>query len=179
MILILAAFALPARGVVLNGTPGGFLSLPWGTLTDSATGGEYGLVLIARESDDAAGLGQVTVQLLGPSISACSTHGGWVDIGPFTDGENFSGNYPLQDIQCGTAYNMAVSIDGCTAKTELHGFSHSDYPLITYSGQNTVELTFKKTSSDGGKVNMKVYTPMGPIQLNGDVSGAVQMDTCP
>jgi hypothetical protein len=179
MLLILAAFASPPRGIVLSGKPGGFLSMPGGNFIDSTSGTQYLLLFISRESSDAAGVGQATVQLLGPGISVCSTHGPGADIGTSTDGENFAGNNPLPDIQCGTSYGMAVSIDGCTAKTELHGYSHSDYPLIAYMGQNTVELTFQKTSSSGGKVTMKIYTPKGPIKLDGNVSGDVQMDTCP
>jgi hypothetical protein len=128
---------------------------------------------------DTTGLGQSTVQLLGPSISVCSTHGPTADIGTSEDGENFSGIAPMQDIYCGTAYGMAVSIDGCTAKTELHGYSHSDYTRIAYMGQNTVELTFQKTSASGGKATLKIYTPKGIIKLDGNVSGDVQMDTCP
>jgi hypothetical protein len=178
IILVLAAFRLPERGQVATSTPGGFFSAP-GTFVDSASGVEYGLFLTGRESDDTAGLGQVTIQLLGPSVSLCSAHGGSVDIGDSTDGENFSGNSPLQEIQCGTAYSQAVSIEGCTAKAELHGYSHSDFPLYIYSGSNTVELTYRKTSASSGQLNLKVYTPKGPIKLSGTVSGEVVMDTCP
>lgn len=176
--LVLVAFSTPARGVIAIGQPGGFLSAP-GSFIDSASGVEYGLLLVGRESSDTAGLGQVTVQLLGPSISVCSTHGGGVDIGEWTDGENFSGNSPLTEIQCGTAYSQAVSIEGCTAKAELHGYSHSDYPLYIYSGPNTVELTYRKTSASTGELTLKVHTPRGPIKLSGTVSGDVVMDTCP
>lgn len=179
IVLMLAAFASPARDVLKNGQSGGFVSLPWGTFTDPTTGDEYGLTVIAREADDAAGVGKFTLQLLGPGISVCSTHGGGVDIGLSENGEDFAGNYPLQEIQCGTAYSMAVSVDGCTAKTELHGYSHSDYPLIIYTGSNTVELTLRKTAAESSKVSLKVFTPKGPIKLSGDVSGPVEMDTCP
>jgi hypothetical protein len=36
--------------------------------------------MTGREADDAAGVGQFTLQVLGP-VSVCSTHGGGVDIG--------------------------------------------------------------------------------------------------
>lgn len=178
LILAVAAFTIPMRGVVAAGTPGGFLS-GGGQFVDYSSGGLYNLFIAARESSDTAGTGQFTLQLLGPGISVCSTHGGVVDVGTSTDGENFSGSYPLEDIQCGTAYSMAVSIDGCTAETELHGFSHSDYPLIIYTGPNTVELAYKKTGDSTGKISMTVYTPKGPVKLAGQLNGPVEMDTCP
>jgi len=177
IIIVLAAFTLPARGVVANGTPGGFLSLQSAPFIDSATGQEYSLTVIAGESEENAGVGNVTLQLLGPSLSACSVHGAGVDIGPELEDGNYAGNLPLTETQCGTAFGMAVSIDGCTAKTEMHGFSHSDYPLFTYLGSTTIELTLRKSGADG-KVNLKVYTPKGPIKLDGKVSGPFTMNTC-
>ena len=178
LILMLAAFTLPARGVVVSGTPGGFLSMPSGTFIDSTTGQEYTLTVVSGESEENAGGGNVTLQLLGPSLSVCSAHGGGVDIGAEMEDGNFAGNYPLTELQCGTAFGMAVAIDSCTAKTEMHGYSHSDYPLFTYMGSTTIEFSFRK-SGDGGKVNLKIYTPKGPIKLDGNFSGPVTMNTCP
>jgi hypothetical protein len=177
IMLALAAFAVPARGVVKVGQPGGFLSLQSGTFVDSA-GQEYELLMLAGEGEEIPGAGNFTLQVLGPSISICSTQGGSVDIGsPLPDG-NYSGNSPLTEIQCGTAFGQIVSIDGCTAKTEFHGYSHSDYPLTTYSGSNTVALTFRKKSASSGQITITVYTPKGPIKLSGTVSGPITMDTC-
>ena len=180
ILLGLAAFQPPIRGLVANGTPGGFFSAP-GVFVDTVSGVEYGLFLNGRESDDTAGLGQATVQLLGPGIQVCSTHFGGVDIGNTSDGENFieNGNFPLAEIQCGTAYSQAVSVEGCTAKAELHGYSHSDFPVTIYSGPNTIELTYRKISDSTGKLTLVVYTPKGPIKLSGEVNGEVTMDTCP
>jgi hypothetical protein len=61
----------------------------------------------------------------------------------------------------------------------MHGFSHSDYPSLIYSGLNTIELKFRKTAADRGKFDLTVYTPRGPIKRSGQVIGEVQMDTCP
>ncbi|MBK9926643.1 MAG: hypothetical protein IPP66_15310 [Anaerolineales bacterium] len=177
LVLVLAGFSLPAREVVVNGQPGGFISIPFATLIDQK-GQEYGFTLIAREAEDSAGVGNVTLQLLGPSISICSTHGGSVDIGTSEDGENFGGNFPLQEIQCGTAYGMAVSVDGCKVKTEMHGYSHTDFPLYTYTGSSTIEVTLRKNNS-GGDVDLKLYTPKGPIKLSGYLNDPIEMDTCP
>lgn len=178
IILILTAFATPARGVVAIGQPGGFLSFLNGTLVDSATGAQYTLSLVARESNDSPGVGNVTLLLSGPSMSICSAHGPQAEIDFSPGGEDFGGNNPLPDIQCGTAYGMAVSIDGCTAKTEMHGYSHSDYPFYTYMGPSTTNVVLRKSSS-GSQVTLKVFTPEGAIKLSGNVSDPIQMDTCP
>lgn len=176
VLLVLTAFAVPTRGILATGTPGGFLSLQSGTFTDSLTGDQYTLTALGGEGQLAGG-GNFTLGLQGP-ISLCSTHGGGADIGtPLEDG-NYAGNFPLTEIQCGTAFGMAVSIDGCTAKSEMHGYSHSDWPFYTYTGSTTIEFVFKK-SGTGGQVNVKIYTPKGPIKLAGEYSGPVIMDTCP
>lgn len=177
--LLLTAYSKPIRGVLAVGQPGGYLSLESGTFTDSRTGKEFGLTLLAGEGENMAGAGNFTVQVLGEGFSICSTHGGGVDIGPQAEDGNYYGNFPLTEIQCGTSFGMAVSIDECTAKTELHGYSHSDYPFTIYSGPNTVELTFRKTSSTTGLINIKAYTPKGPIKLSGNVSSSsITLDTC-
>lgn len=175
VLLVLVAFTSPIRGVIPKGESGGFISIPSMTFIDPASGREFNLTLIGREYD--AGTGQVTLQLLGPGFSACSTHGGGVDIGTSEDGENFGGNMPLNEIQCGTAYGMAVAIDGCDAKTEMHGYIHSDYPFSTYTGSVTIEANIHKTAS-GGQVNLKVYTPRGPVKLQGSLNGDFTLDTC-
>ena len=179
VMLVLVGYATPVRGVIRVGQPGGYLSLEPGTFIDFVTGQEYSLTMLAGEGNEIAGAGNFTLQVSGPGISICSTHGGDADIGPQLEDGNYAGNFPLTEIQCGTSYGMAVSIDGCTAKTELHGYSHSDYPLTIYTGSNTVELTFKKTSHNTGQVSIKVFTPKGPIKLAGDVSGPIIMSTCP
>lgn len=176
VILVLAAFTAPVRGVVQNGTPGGFLSIPQTTFIDSATGQEFSIIAVAGESEETAGVGNVTLQL-GGTVSACSVHGGGADIGPVQDDGNYAGNFPMTEIQCGTAFGMAVSIEGCTVRTESHGFSHSDYPFTTYMGSTTIDFNFKQTAS-GGKVEIKIYTPKGPIKLAGTVNGPITLNTC-
>lgn len=153
--------------------------MPWGTFVDSASGQEFGLTMLAGEGEESAGAGNFTLQVLGPGVSVCSTHGGGVDIGTQAEDGNYYGIVPMTEIECGTSFGMAVSIDGCTATTELHGYSHSDYPFTIYSGSNTVELKFRKTSAMTGNVSIKVYTPKGPIKLAGNVTGSMTMDTCP
>lgn len=176
VILSLAAFAVPVRGVVRNGSPGGFFVIPATTFIDSATGEEYSIIAVVGESEEMAGVGNVTLQL-GGTASICSVHGGGADIGSELEDGNYAGNFPLTEVQCGTAYGMAVSIEGCTVKTEMHGFSHSDYPLTTYLGPTTIDFNFKKTA-EGGKVEIKIYTPKEPIKLSGIVNGPVTLDTC-
>jgi hypothetical protein len=114
---------------------------------------------------------------VGGTASACSTHGGGADIGPELEDGNYAGNFPLTEIQCGTAFGMAVSIERCTVKTEMHGFSHSDYPLITHLGSTPIDFNFKKSAS-GNQVEIKIYTPKGPIKLAGRLNGPVTLNTC-
>lgn len=178
IMLILGAFSTPVRGVVAIGTPGGILFIPSATFIDSVTGQEYSLITFAGESEETAGVGNFTLQLLGPSSSTCSAHGGGADIGPEQPDGNFAGNFPLTEFQCGTAFGMAVSIDGCNAKSEMHGYSHSDYPLFAFMGPTTIDFAFRKSGS-GGKVNIQIYTPKGPIKLAGNISAPVTMPTCP
>lgn len=180
----LTASASLAFGAPIAGQPGGFLAIWKGFFVDDATGFEYGLTLVAREADDEAGRGKATFQLNGPGIQLCSAHGAGVDLGIYPGSEDFSGNNPLLDLQCGTAYGQAVSIDGCTAKVELHGYSHSDYPLVTYMGPLTVDLTFRKSpvQTNSGQISLKLFTIKNPINLSGNLidqyPGPTEMDTC-
>jgi len=178
IIFSLTAFNTPVRGVVVNGTPGGFLAIESGTLVDSSTGEEYALILTAGEAEDSAGVGNVVLQLIGPAFAICSAHGAGVDIGPGLEDGNYAGNFPLAELQCGTAYGMPVSIDGCNAKLEMHGYSHTDYPLHPFMGPTTIEMSLRKSTYVKSQVNVKVYTPTGVIKLSGIVSDPVRMNTC-
>ena len=179
-ILGLAASAPAPSSLVLIKTPGGFLEALNGTLIAAQTGASYDVSLVAREADTGIGVGNVTLLVNGPSISVCSAHGPTASIDFSPGGEDFSGNNPLVDIQCGTAYGMTVHVDGCTAKVSLHGFGHSDTPYFPYMGPATVDLTFKQLAplSTNAQVVMNLFTPKGPIMLKGVMSAPIQMDTC-
>ncbi len=178
-VLGLTAFLPQAEGNALSAQPGGFLSIIDGTLVDNATGNTYTLSIIAREFDFGVGSGKVTLLINGSGVSLCSAHGPNADIDFSGGGEEFGGNNPLQDIQCGTVFSTTTSIDGCTATTELHGFIHSDPPVIPYMGPGTLDFSFTKSAQpDTGVVKMKFYTPKGPIKLSGTLMGLITMDTC-
>ncbi len=100
---------------------------------------------------------------MGDHGGLCSTHGGSVDVGTSENGFDFGGNFPLTEIQCGTAYNMVVSIEGCTVKTEMHGYVHSDYPFYTFTSSTTIEATVRKSASES-QLSFKIYTPQGTDQ---------------
>jgi hypothetical protein len=179
IILSLTAFLPQTTGSAIKAKPGGFLSVRDGTLRDPATGQEYTFDLIARESEDSVGSGQVTLLINGPGISLCSAHGPGAEIDFSPGGEDFSGNNPLQEIQCGTAYGMTVSVDACAANVELHGYSHSDHPFISYMGPMTLDLAFRKSARpNSGTVMLKLYTVKGQIKLNGNLTAPIEMDTC-
>jgi hypothetical protein len=178
IILGLTAF-LPQRvGNKIRPQPGGFLSIIDGTFVDSETGNTYTISIVAREFDTGVGAGQVTLLINGPWASLCSVHGPNAEIDFSGGGEEFGGNFPVQDIQCGTVYNTTTAIDGCTATTELHGFTHSDPPFIPYLGPGSLDFSFLKSSENTGTVKLKFYTPKGPFKLSGTLNGAITMDTC-
>ena len=131
---ILGLLAYLRPGARSASTPGGFLSTPSAQLTDARPGNAYSFDLVARERAEAPGVGQSTLLVVGPSLSLCSASGPQAEIDYSLDGEEFPGNAPLAEIRCGTASGMAVAIDGCTASIDLHGYVHSDYPLVTYVG---------------------------------------------
>lgn len=178
VILGLTAFLPQAVGKPLSVKPGGFLSIIDGTFVDTGTGGSYTLSIIAREFDSGVGAGKVTLLINGPWASLCSVHGPNAEIDFSGGGEEFGGNFPVQDIQCGTVFETTTSIDGCTASTELHGFTHSDPPFIPYLGPGTLEFSFRKSSANSGVINLKFYTPKGAFKLSGPLNGAITMDTC-
>lgn len=161
--------------------PGGSISVRDATLTDTRTGNIYDFDLVAEEVG--AGVGYATLWVRGPALSLCSAHGphAEVNFGAPCDGDGgFCGNPPLEGIECGTAWEMAVAINECVAKIELHGYVHSDYPLVTYMGMMTLDLSLLKGRGPGDAlVEVAVHTPKEDINLRGVLDGAVEMDTCP
>src|SRR3989442_2178925 len=104
-----------------------------GTIDDHGT--SYGFSLSANESSTREGQGGVTLFLNGEGLSLCTVHG------PGADPNSF----PLTQVQCGGAFGQAVSITGCRAEIEAHGFSHSDFPrAANYLGSMTVDVPFQK-----------------------------------
>jgi hypothetical protein len=149
-----------------------------GTFVDTAFGNTYTMSIIAREFDSGVGSGRVTLLINGPGFSMCGVHGPNAEIDFSGGGEEFGGNNLLLDTQCGTVFSTPTSIDGCTAVTELHGATHSDPPFIAYLGPGSLDFSFRKSSPNTGVVNLKFYTPKGPIKLSGNLNGAITMDTC-
>jgi len=138
-----------------------------GTIDDHGT--SYGFNLNANESST-PGEGNVTLFLNGNDISLCTVHG------PGADPDGF----PLTQVQCGGAARQAVSISGCRAAIEAHGFSHSDFPReAIYLGSMTVEVSFQKTAANAGNMKVTVYTPKRAIKIEGPVTFSGSMPTCP
>lgn len=164
---------------LLPSAPGGSLSTMSAQLTDRRSGNIYDLDIVAREFDDVAGVGLVALSIQGPSISLCSAHGPPAEIDFSPGGEDFGGNFPLSDIQCGTAYGMSVVVDGCSAEIEMHGYVHADFPLTTYMGMMTLDLDFRTSSGpEDALVDLTIHTPKDAIKLGGTLIGEVTMDTC-
>jgi hypothetical protein len=165
--------------------------LDMATFVDNATKADYSFRLVASEED-----GKVTFYLEGPTpMDLCSAHGpsAYIDFGEIPDGGDpyeydYSGNYPfavvepddIDAIECGTAQNMEVSIDGCQADIEFHGYIHSDYPLVTYMGMMTTDVSINIGSDpEDNKIDITVFTPKEKIKLGGNFLGDVEMENCP
>lgn len=171
-LLVTAIAAAP--GKASPGEPGGSVLVGGGAqFTDNDTGTVYNFYFNAQENGSQAGVGNAFVLLGGPALSLCDTHS--THLGPLV------GFSPLTEIDCAGSGQMAVSVDGCTANIEVHGFVHSDYPNVTYLGPMTIDLRFQKNAGDkDGVATFTVYTPKEPIKLHGKVTaGQVAMDTCP
>lgn len=139
-----------------------------GTIDDHGT--SYGFNLNANESGIQEGQGNVTLFLNGDGISLCTVHG----AGAAPD------SFPLAQVQCGGASTQAVSITGCKAAIEAHGFSHSDFPReAIYLGSITVEVVFQKKGPSTGDMKVIVYTPKRSIKVEGPVTFSGSMSTCP
>ncbi|MFC2054630.1 hypothetical protein ACFLV7_10115 [Chloroflexota bacterium] len=156
------------------------------SFVDKDSGETYGFRLIAIE-EDISGDAKVTLLLDGPSLKLCTANGTTADI--YFDGVeqgsdpydyDYPGNIPLAAIACGTAHYMAVSIDGCQADIEFHGYVHSDYPLVTYMGMVTTDVEVQFGGGpENKKVDIKIYTPNETIKLKGKIDGDAVMSTCP
>jgi len=159
-------------------TPGGDIDIePGATFIDNGQSNfTYNFGLRAVESGSAAGLGDAVLEVTGPGVSICTIHGSSAQV-DWTDFGNEGGVSP--GFQCGRAYGESVSIDGCKAVIQAHGFGHSDNPLVNYFGTTTIDVTFQKKSASGGDIDVTLYTTSGKIQLKGKAVGPVTMSTCP
>jgi hypothetical protein len=160
------AFAL-AMPLCAFADPGDTLQAA-GVLVDN-NGFNYPFTITAIQHG-AGGGGDVDINIPGPSPSrACSVHG------PNAD----EGSFPYQGIQCGVAFGNSVSINGCVANLEAHGYAHSDHPNVNYLGSATIEVRYEKTRGGGDPMKVTIYTPKENIQLIGKVAGAAAvMPSC-
>lgn len=118
------------------------------------------------------GMGDVRLTLSGFRLTLCTVGGGTTT----------EGSFPLTSVRCGFAGLQAVSIEGCKAEIQAHGYSHSDFPFDPiYNGTMTVKIEFEKTGSNSGKLKVTVYTPNGKNEVDGAVAtgGPISMSTCP
>lgn len=125
-----------------------------------------GSFTITAVQQGAGGGGDTNINIQGRS-RACSVHGPGAD----------EGNFPYQGVQCGTAFGNGVSINGCVADLEAHGYVHSDHPNVSYLGGTTIDVRYQKTRS-GDQMKMTIYTPKENIELIGKVNGASVMPSC-
>jgi hypothetical protein len=194
LIVLLGLFAISPYIMVTEAiSPGGNLLIgqldPTTTkasFVDDVTGNEYDFLLIASEWDD-SGEGKVTMQIEGPALTLCTSNGSpaYIDFeNPDPVGEDiyenhYPGNSPLTDIQCGSAYGMAVEIHECKVDLQFHGYSHSDYPFITYMGMVTTDVKVEIGNEFGdNEIEIEVHTPRDKIKLKGNFSGNVEMEAC-
>ncbi|MGH3103557.1 MAG: hypothetical protein ACRDN6_05610 [Gaiellaceae bacterium] len=161
-----SAGVVAATGVAAKGEPGGSLSAS-GQVTDK-NGASYGFELNAEEFDQ-PGVGSMFLHLTGPGISVCDVHG------PSAE----PGSTPMTSVQCGGSGGISVSVDDCTAVLETHGFVHADHPHTVYLGTMTVDVEFRyDPDSATGRLTVEIFTPKDVIEIKGETTGTVAMDTC-
>jgi hypothetical protein len=146
-----------------------------GQFVDQESGITVNFFLNANQTDNGS-RGNPTVGVFGPGLGLCTTHGPGPDFG--SPANNFTGNFPLANVQCGGAGNQTVKIDGCVANIEAHGFVHSDHPNVNFMGATTVDVRYQKTR-EGDQVKVTIYTPKEKILLSGKVAGSSMMSSCP
>jgi len=155
---------------------------PWASFVDEGSGRSYKFNLRTNEGNDSSGTAYLLLR--GPSISVCTTHGGsteaWRDQNSDPSSPTFSGNSPLTEISCGTAFGQAVTIKGCIAKLEAHGFVHADFKQpIVYAGMTTIDVRYEKKSRSPDEIHITIYTPKDKIKLSGKVTAdTVTMPSC-
>jgi hypothetical protein len=165
--LAVLPFQLSSSGAAAPPAPGGDATA-FGTLTDDNTKLTYDVEFEASEDPDQQGVGETTLHVGGPALSVCSVHG----PGAFED------SLPFLEIQCGAAFGQSVTVDKCVATVELHGFSHSDWPLVNYLGSSTVDVRLQKLTSSSATMDITIHTPKSAIVLHGQLNGDVNMSTC-
>jgi hypothetical protein len=165
--LAVLPFQLSSSGVGMPPAPGGDATAA-GTLTDDNTKLTYDVEFEASEDSDQQGVGDTNLHVGGPSLSACSVHG------PGAEADSL----PFLTIQCGEAFGQSVRVDQCVATVELHGFSHSDWPLVNYLGSSTVEVRLQRLSSTSATMDVTIYTPKEAVVLHGKLTGDVTISTC-
>ena len=141
-----------------------------GTFNDAISGFTFNFYFEAYE-DMGEDVGNTLFKINedGGAILACSTHGGW--SGPEGD------LAPLTNIFCGNASRQRVSINNCKATVQVHGFVHSDYPYVTYSGSTTIDVNLKKQDGEW-LLRVQLYTPKEKVTMQGKLIGDVFMSNC-
>ena len=147
-------------------------------IKDTTTGRTYNVFLEAREGST-AGQGDTTLLVVNSPANACSVHG----PSPSTlSGSAFDYNSGASDyaFECGTAYGQAVSINGCTANIQMHGFVHQDTPLTAYLGTTTIDATVTK-SLGVYRVSLRITNPRGDVRISGNLPAGAYRNwpSCP
>jgi hypothetical protein len=185
-----------SRGVSHPGSPGGTLQIgKVGTtpdsngfvgvsaqLVDEDSKLTYYFFLEARETSIGPGgsAGDLTFNVLGPGLTACSVRGGSARLYAGGTAFNHGGIDPSRS--CGTAYGQSVYIEGCKATLQAHGFAHADDPNVNHWGATTIDVRYEKKPAGYGRIHVTLHTPDGRIELGGKVvddGGMLSMPSCP
>jgi len=174
LILGLALMGVPGFLSTALGGDGDMLDIDPGEFSDLNTGNTLSLFLDVDEIS--AGRGTVILGLEvqgGNPKLLCSTNGPHPSPGAF----------PLRDIKCGPAMGMPISIKGCKAEFEVHGYAHIHHPKVTYLGMVTIEVSFIKRPGAEGMVRIDVHTPKTTASFQGTIGAAdlianVTMPSC-
>jgi hypothetical protein len=152
-----------------------------GLFIDSSTGINFSIDLEAAEGNNHLGLIKFLLKGQSGTGLICSANGPQATL----DFNTGIGNIPLNEVQCGTASNMPMTIIGCKARMEFHGYAHIHHPKVTYMGMTTIELIFKKRPEIGkGVIQIRIHTPKNKVILKGVIDSAdgvsnIDIASCP
>lgn len=133
---------------------------------DTATGQTYNLFFEARESED-VGYGDTTLLISESPARLCSVHGPSPETLAGTAFDYGSGSEDY-GFECGTAFGESVSINGCKATIQTHGYVHQDHPLSNFLGTTTIDVAIIKSGAIY-KVAIKYWTPKGLRKIAGSL----------
>lgn len=173
-LLLMVAMALGITNTNVQAAPGDNINWFNATFVDNSNKNTYNIGFNANESPTEAGVGGVNFFVNGPRLGLSTMHGANIAAREIFD---YSTNPPsivfapaplqISLWEQGGAGNQAVSIGTQVVELSAHSWVHSDAPNIVYMGPVTADIRIERKS---GQIKVVIYTPKGPIKLEGRLS---------